>query len=138
MSNGRRVSLTSRRFTGSMRPLSPTEARHAAGRHQASAIESSPSFIELGVALTESRAAFIEASARAIQLSLGEMPAPLTECDAAGGDRSSFENSGATPLPGRLRGCAGAQWQSADAEDLVHDAIVRAAERLESCRQRDI
>ena len=56
---------------------------------------------------------------------------------AAGGDRSSFEILVRRHYRAAYAVALARSGNRADAEDLVHDAFVRAAERLESCRQRD-
>jgi len=57
--------------------------------------------------------------------------------EAAGGDRSSFEILVRRHYRAAYAVALARSGNRADAEDLVHDAFVRAAERLESCRQRD-
>ena len=57
--------------------------------------------------------------------------------EAAGGDRASFEILVRRHYRAAYAVALARSGNRADAEDLVHDAFVRAAERLESCRQRD-
>jgi len=57
--------------------------------------------------------------------------------EAVDGDRSSFEILVRRHYRAAYAVALARSGNRADAEDLVHDAFVRAAERLESCRQRD-